>query len=65
MGEVVPFVPRNTVTGKPMIEQPKSLVEAALDVVNQISVPRCHDDLQGGSVLEYETSLGYWPKEPA
>lgn len=47
------------------VEQPQSLVEAALDVVHQISVPKCHDDLQGGSVLEYETSLGYWPKEPA
>lgn len=60
MGEVIPFVPRNSVDGRPMIEQPQSLVEAALDVVHQISVPTCHDDLQGegGSVL-YATGLGY------
>ena len=65
MGDVIQFVPRNSVDRRPMIEQPQSLVEAALDVVHQISAPRCHDDLTGGSVLEYETSLGYWPKEPA
>ncbi len=60
MGEVVQFVPRNAVTGKPMLEQPQSLVEAALDVVNQISVPRCHDDLTGdGGTVLYATGLGY------
>jgi len=57
MGEVVQFVPRNAVDGKPMLEQ------IAVEAVESITAPCCHDDIQGegGSVLKqmYESSLGY------
>lgn len=45
------------------------LEQMAHEVLEQISAPVCHDDIrgEGGSVLRqmYESSLGYWPKEPA
>lgn len=59
--KIIPFVPRKVADGKPMVDE---LSQAALEILLQLSVPKCHDDLEGGSVLEYETSLGY-PKEPA
>jgi len=63
MGEVVQFVPRNAIDGKPMLEQ------IALDAVDSITAPVCHDDIQGegGSVLKqmYESSLGYVDGEGA
>jgi hypothetical protein len=56
---IIPFVPRNSVDRKPMLEQ------LAHELIEQITVPTCHDDLTGNSILEYESSLGYLPKEPA
>jgi len=57
MGVVIPFVPRNATDGKPMLEQ------IAVEAVESITAPVCHDDLQGegGCVLRqmYESSLGY------
>lgn len=60
MGELVQFVPRDAKTRRPMLEQ------LAHEVLEQITVPRCHDELVGGSVREalYETSLGFVDMNP-
>lgn len=57
--KIIQFVPRNAADRRPMLEQ------MAHEVLDQITMPKCHDDLVGGSILEYESSLGYLPKEPA
>lgn len=46
--KIIPFVPRNVTNGKPMLEQ------LAHEIIEQITVPRCHDDLtgEGGCVLD-------------